>query len=124
MHIIRDASAPRFAVPGVQFTALAAPSRGSDGLCTWRISVEPGLRSPEPHTLDADEVFMVVSGTIQLRPDAEALNAGDAAAVPAGAPIQLCNPGTEPAEVYVAIRAGFSAKAADGSDIGTPPWAQ
>jgi hypothetical protein len=44
--------------------------------------------------------------------------------VPAGHPIQLVNPDPTPAEVIVAIRAGFTGKAADGSDIATPPWAQ
>jgi len=37
--------------------------------------------------------------------------------------IRIVNTGTEPAQVYVAIRSGFVAKAADGSLIGTPPWA-
>lgn len=123
MQVIRGADAPRFTVPGVEFTALAAPSRGSGDVCTWRITVEPELRSPEPHTLDSDEVFMVIAGTIQLQPDADTLGPGDAAVVPAGTPIQLCNAGASPAEAYVAIRAGFSAKAADGTLIGTPPWA-
>jgi mannose-6-phosphate isomerase-like protein (cupin superfamily) len=124
MAVIRAASAPRFAVPGVEFIALAAPSRGSDELCTWRITVEPRLRSPEPHWLDADEVFMVTSGSVQLQPDGDVLGAGDAAVVPAGTPIQLVNPGTVPAEAFVAIRSGFSATAADGTSIGTPPWAR
>jgi mannose-6-phosphate isomerase-like protein (cupin superfamily) len=124
MHIIRNAQAPRFEVPGVAFTALAAPSRDSAEICTWRITVEPGWKSPEAHSLDRDEVFMVLAGTIQLTPDAEALNAGDVAVAPAATPIQLCNPRDEPAEVYVAIRAGFVARTADGTPVGTPPWAQ
>lgn len=124
MHVIASTEAPRFELPGVQFTGLASPSRGSTDVCTWRITVEAGLRSPEPHTLDRDEIFMVVAGTIQLTPDAAALRAGDAAVVPAGAPIQLINPGDEPAEVYVVIRAGFSATMADGSVLESPPWAR
>ncbi|MEV4641023.1 cupin domain-containing protein [Actinoplanes sp. NPDC049548] len=123
MHVIHTAQAPRFEVPGVEFTALAAPSRGSAEICTWRITVAPGLRSPEPHTLDHDEIFMVVGGTVQLTPASEPLGPGDAAVVPAGEPIQLGNPGDEPAEVYVAIRAGFVARSADGTPVGTPPWA-
>ncbi|MEV6596281.1 cupin domain-containing protein [Actinoplanes sp. NPDC051346] len=124
MHVIRAARAPRFEVPGVEFTALAAPSRGSTEICTWRITVEPGLRSPEAHTLDQDEIFMVVAGTIHLSPDGEPLGPGDVAVVPAGEPIQLGNPGDQPAEAYVAIRAGFVPRTADGTPIGTPPWAQ
>ena len=123
MHVIRSAEAPRFELPGVSFAALAAPSRGSRELCTWRITVEPRLRSPEPHTIDRDEVFMVLAGTLQLTPDGPALGPGDAAVVPAGQPIQLVNPGSEPAEVYVAISAGFTARMGDGTEVGTPPWA-
>jgi mannose-6-phosphate isomerase-like protein (cupin superfamily) len=124
VYVITAAEAPRFELPGVEFAGLASPSRGSSEVCTWRISVAAGLRSPEPHTLDRDEIFMVTAGTIQLGPESPALTAGDAAVVPAGSPIQLVNPGTGPAEAYVVIRAGFSAATADGTPVGTPPWAR
>lgn len=124
MHVIRAATAPTFDLPGVTFTALAAPSRGSAELCAWRISVEPGLESPEAHTIDRDEVFLVVSGEIRLAPGGDTAHAGDVVVVPAGEPIQLANPGVVPAEVHVAITAGFSAAMADGTVVGTPAWAQ
>jgi mannose-6-phosphate isomerase-like protein (cupin superfamily) len=123
MHTIRAAQAPHFALPGVEFTGLAAPSRGSDGLCTWLLTVEPGRDPGEPHTIDQDEVFMVLDGTIRIAGGDE-LGRGDAAVVRAGEPITVVNTGTEPAHVHVVIRSGFVAKAADGSVIGTPPWAQ
>ncbi|HEU5472193.1 MAG TPA: cupin domain-containing protein [Actinophytocola sp.] len=123
MTVIRYADAPRFQLPGVEFTALAAPSRGSAGLCTWRLSVEPGRTEPPPHTLDQDEVFMVLSGTVRVTPDGDEAGPGDAVVVPAGAPIALVNTGDGPAELYVAIRAGFVGTGADGSKI-RPPWAQ
>jgi mannose-6-phosphate isomerase-like protein (cupin superfamily) len=123
MHIVRGADAPQFELPGVRFTGLASPSRGSAELCAWQLTVAPGLNSPEPHTIDRDEIFVVVSGTIRLSPEGELAGPGDAVVVPAGEPIQVANPGAEPARVLVAIRAGFTAKAADGSDLGTPPWA-
>ncbi|WBQ07374.1 cupin domain-containing protein [Kribbella sp. CA-293567] len=123
MPIIRAAEAPQFQLPGVRFTGLAAPSRGSNGLCTWRLQVEAGLSSDVPHTLDRDEVFMVLSGTVQLTPGGERLGPGDAAVVPAGEQIQLCNPGGTEAEVYVAITAGFTGTMADGTTV-QPPWAQ
>src|SRR3954451_18926168 len=72
MHTIRAAEAPHFELPGVGFVGLASPSRGSAGLCTWLLTVEPGRDPGEPHTLDQDEVFMVVSGTIRFGPAAAA----------------------------------------------------
>ena len=115
--------APRFQLPGLEFTGLASPSRGSADVCTWRLTLEPGLTSPEPHTLDRDEVFMVTRGAIRLSPDAAAVSPGDVAVVRAGTPIQVATVGGGEAEVVVAIAAGFTAAAADGSAIGTPPWA-
>ena len=123
MSIIRQAEAPRFELPGIEFTGMAAPSRGSAGLCTWRLAVAAGLVSPEPHTIDQDEVFMVMAGALRITADGETVHAGDTVVVPAGTAIQLANPGGTPAEVIVAIRAGFTAKGADGASIGTPPWA-
>jgi mannose-6-phosphate isomerase-like protein (cupin superfamily) len=123
MTVIRAATARQFELPGVRFTALAAPSRGSTDLCTWRITVAPGLDSAQPHTLDRDEIFMVTEGALRLTPGGDVLGPGDALVVPAGSPIQLANPGDEAAEAYVAIRAGFSATMGDGTPIGTPPWA-
>ena len=117
------ASAPRFDLPGVQFIAGAAPSLGSDQLCVWTIVVAPGHSSPEAHTLDRDEVFTVADGTIRLQDDAAPLRAGDTAVVRAGTPIQLANPDEGAARAHVAIQAGFRATMADGTDLGTPPWA-
>lgn len=123
MHVTTAEDAPRFSLPGVEFTGLASPTRGSKAVCTWRIAVAPGHDSPEPHTLDRDEIFMVTAGRIRLAPGEATLNPGDVAIVPAGTPIQLSNPTPEPAEAYVVIQADFTAAMGDGSTIGTPPWA-
>jgi hypothetical protein len=123
MYVIAAADAPRFELPGIEFTGLASPSRGCRDVCTWRITVAAGLRSPQAHVLDQDEIFMVTSGAIRLCPDGDVLGPADAAVVPAGTPIQLTNPGSEPAIAYVVIRAGFTATMADGTVIDRPPWA-
>jgi mannose-6-phosphate isomerase-like protein (cupin superfamily) len=121
--VTHSADAPTFQLPGIQFRGLASPSRGSAGLCTWRLTLEPGLVSPEAHVLDRDEVFMVTRGEITVGPDSGPIAAGDVAVVPAGHPILVSNVGEGEAEVVVAIASGFTASAADGSVIGTPPWA-
>jgi mannose-6-phosphate isomerase-like protein (cupin superfamily) len=123
MTTIQGNRAPRFELPGLLFTGLASPSRGSTDLCTWRLEIEPGFASSDTHTLDRDEVFMVVAGSIRLSADGVPIEPGDATVVPAGTPIQVSNAGDGPAEVIVAIAAGFRATAEDGSEFGTPPWA-
>jgi mannose-6-phosphate isomerase-like protein (cupin superfamily) len=123
MQVIRADNAPRFRLHGIEFTGLAAPSRGSAGLCTWKLTVDAGHDAGEPHTLDRDEVFMVLNGTVQLTPDGDKLGPGDAVVVRAGEPIALANLGDEAAELYVAITAGFTGTMADGTTV-QPPWAQ
>lgn len=121
--ITRADEAQQFQLPGVEFTVYASPSRGSESLCTWRLTVDAGMRGNEAHTIDRDEVFMVLSGTVQVTPDGEKLGPGDAVVVPAGEPIQVSNLGETVAEVYVAITAGFTGTMADGTQV-QPPWAQ
>jgi mannose-6-phosphate isomerase-like protein (cupin superfamily) len=120
--ILRAADAPRFEIPGVTFIGMASPSRGTEQVCTWKIVVDANHESGEPHTLDRDEVFMVLSGSIGVA--GEVLGPGDVLVVPAGDDIDVSNPGDVPAEVMVAIPAGFTATMADGTPFGTPPWAK
>ncbi|GAA4262325.1 cupin domain-containing protein [Dactylosporangium darangshiense] len=122
MSIVRAADAPRFELNGAQFVVYAGPSHGSKEICTWRLTV-PGGSQSIPHTLDRDEVFVVLSGAIRITPDGEVLTGGDSAVVPAGERIELGNPSDEPAEVQVALKAGVTAYHMDGSLFGTPPWA-
>jgi len=120
--VIRAHESPTFELPGVRFSAYAAPSRGSHELCTWQISVEPGHRAAA-HTLDRDETFLVLAGTLRLTADGEELGPGDVAIVRAGDEIALANPGAEEAVAYIAIAAGFTATTAEGDRL-QPPWAR
>jgi len=122
MQITRSADAPTFELPGIRFTSLASPGLGSAETCVWQVTVDADVAG-DPHTLDHDEVFVVLDGSVRLAPDGPDLTAGDAAVVPAGEPIQLANTGGRPARLQVAIRAGFTATMADGTPVGTPPWA-
>ena len=123
MHVIEGAAAPVFELPGVAFTAMASPSRGSTELCTWKLTVAAGLPPTQAHSLDRDEIFMVTGGSVLIGVEGTLVRAGDTLVAPAGTSIQLANPGSVDAEVYVAVHAGFTATAADGTVIGTPPWA-
>lgn len=122
MSIVRAAEAPRFEFGGTRFVVHAGPSNGSQEICSWRLTVPAGTQSM-PHTIDRDELFVVLAGGIHLTPGGPVLGPGDSAVVPAGERIEIGNPTGEPAEVQVALRAGFTAYHADGSVFGTPPWA-
>ncbi|MGW0245720.1 cupin domain-containing protein [Nocardia goodfellowii] len=121
MHLITAADAPQFELPHAQFSGMASPSRGSSQLCTWRLTVPPNLATGAAHVLDRDEVFMVISGRLEI--SGQLLGPGDALVVPAGGPIAVGNPGDEPAVAHVAIAAGFQATMPDGSKL-SPPWAR
>lgn len=123
MNVVRAAEAPRFELPGLLFTPLASPTHGASETCLWRLDVDPGVDATGAHVLDRDEVFVVLAGRVRLQAGGTELAAGDAAVVPAGEPIQLTNAGEGPACLHVAIRAGFVATMADGTAVGTPPWA-
>ena len=126
MTIIRSAEAPTYTLPGVQFHGLTAPSRGASELSTWRLRIAPHVPRGEAHWLDHEEVFIVVSGALDVTVNdmTTTLYAGDAVSVPAGARIQAGNSGDDPTEAVVCVPAGTRATMASGQEIGTPPWAQ
>lgn len=123
MHIVHAAQAPTFTLPGLTFTSLATPSLGSGQTSVWQLEVAPGVDSPQAHTLDRDEVFVVLEGSVRLTAGGSEVGVGDAAVLPAGTPIQLANTGSGRARLLVAIAAGFTATMSDGTPVGTPPWA-
>jgi quercetin dioxygenase-like cupin family protein len=125
MPILRAAQAPRFDLDGFHFLGFTSPSRGATELCTWQLEIDPGASS-DPHRLDHEEVFLPLQGTFSVVLDGETieLSPGDACTVPAHCLLQVANPSHEAACALVCIAAGFSARSADGREIGTPPWAQ
>lgn len=126
MAVIRASEAPTFTLPGVQFTSLTTPSRGAHEICTWHLHLAPKTPRGEAHWLDHEEVFVVISGALDvtINGDTETLQAGDAIAVPAQAHLQVSNSNAVPAHALVSIPVGFHATLASGEDVGTPPWAR
>lgn len=125
MSLTRAADAPTYTLPGVRFIGLTAPSRGASELCTWRLEVEPGSAG-DAHTLNHEEVFILLDGTLTITVADEEINLaeGDALAVPAETLLQVGNPGDRPAHAIVCVPTGIRATFADGREFGTPPWAQ
>ncbi|HEY3479853.1 MAG TPA: cupin domain-containing protein [Streptomyces sp.] len=108
---------------GVRFVSYAASALGSKELCAWRAEVAAGTSGP-PHRVSREEVFLVLSGSLELTIDGETrpLGPGDAAVAGPGSSIGLSNTSEEPATMWVTTSIGLEATLADGSRI-SPPWA-
>src|SRR6185436_3531490 len=97
MTLIRSTASPTFELPFLSVTGLAAPSRGAQETCVWRLTLAPGAPGTV-HSMDREEIFVAFAGRATVAIDGQEidLNAGDAFIVPAGELISLGNPGSEP----------------------------
>jgi quercetin dioxygenase-like cupin family protein len=124
MPLTALADAPTFERDGFTFRPLAVPSRGSTELAIWALELTPGACS-EIHSMDREEVFVVVEGEIRATVAGEDVVAkvGDALIVPAHAVLQLRNGCPHgPARVTAVTSVGM--KATIGGATFAPPWAQ
>jgi mannose-6-phosphate isomerase-like protein (cupin superfamily) len=124
MPIISADSAPTFAIPGVVFTGLAAPSRGARENAVWRVVMQPGTPA-NVHRLSREEIIVAVSGAARVSIDGvEAeLTAGGAVVVPPYTDFALFNPGSEPFEAVAILPVGGMATVPGAAPF-TPPWAE
>lgn len=122
MTVIRPADAVVHEMHGTRFTSYAAPARGSQELCAWRIDVPPGSTGVA-HTITREEVVLVLSGAMDLTLDerVSTVRDGDVAVLPAGATVRVDNTGEAPVTAWVTTSVGLEAELADGSRI-VPPW--
>lgn len=118
-----DNSAPqRFEIPGVTFSPVASPRRGSSETAVWRAQVapdSPGL----VHHMTREEIIVATAGEgrVQVGGVAHLLRPGDAFAVPAFTDFALECAGSEPFEALVVLPAG--GRAVIGADPSfPPPW--
>jgi quercetin dioxygenase-like cupin family protein len=121
--LVRQEEAPRFDVHGAKVVAYASPSRGSKSLATWRVTLDAGAASPL-HSLDGDEVFIVLSGAADFELDGKklAVRAGDALTVAAGTTFRFTAVGALPFEAIACVNTGLKARVEDGAPF-APPWA-
>jgi quercetin dioxygenase-like cupin family protein len=120
MPVITAAQAPTFDTGGATITGLASPSRGATDTAAWRVRFAPGQASP-PHSLDREEVFVVLDGALTARygDDSETVAAGGALIVPAGREFSLV--AQAGADAVCVFPVGGTA-VLDGERI-VPPWA-
>jgi quercetin dioxygenase-like cupin family protein len=121
MPVITPEDAPTFDAPGATITGLASPSRGSADTAAWRVRFAPGHASP-PHSLDREEVFVVLEGELTARYAAhsERVGAGGALIVKPGVEFSLIA-ADGPAEAVCMLPVGGTALL-NGERI-VPPWA-
>ncbi|HEY1918112.1 MAG TPA: cupin domain-containing protein [Streptosporangiaceae bacterium] len=128
MTVLNSADAIVHELHGSRFASYVSPERGSRELCAWRLEVAPGTHGVR-HTVNREEVLLMLGGTLQVTVDtsadgtgtAEKAGPGDVIVVPAGASFQVDNPGDEPATAWVTTSVGLQATMADGSRV-SPPW--
>lgn len=124
MPVLPAATAPSFTAPGLAVTALASPSRGATETSVWRLTLAPGTAGSE-HTLDREEVFVVLAGraVATIDGDDQQLRPGDALVVPPHRRFSLANPHGEPFEAVAALPVGGRVHLPGGRPF-VPPWAQ
>jgi mannose-6-phosphate isomerase-like protein (cupin superfamily) len=122
MPINKCPSAPHFHLENLAVTGLAAPSRGSTETCVWKLALAPNTPGT-PHTLDREEIFVVLSGrgTATIDGTKHDLAAGDTLIVPPNAPFELANPHGEPFEAVAVLPVGGRATLPGGPAF-APPW--
>jgi quercetin dioxygenase-like cupin family protein len=101
----------------------AAPSRGSQELCAWWVTIEPGADGPL-HRVDHEIVLMVFEGeaSVHLEGEDTVVPAGDAFILPAGQERKLANFSAERCRLVSIMPAGGRSIRSDGSPSFIP-WA-
>lgn len=122
MPILYARHAPEYELPGsARIMGLAAPSRGSAELTTYRVRLDPGSAMPA-HRHDHEEVFTLVSGsaTVVLDDEEHLIGPGDTVIVPSGTEHYAYSQ-TDHADFVAAVPAGTSFTVPDGEDR-LPDW--
>ncbi|MBS2018218.1 MAG: cupin domain-containing protein [Deltaproteobacteria bacterium] len=127
MTVIHREEAPVFELPhapGVVFTGLASPKRGSKEVSAWRVTLAPHTPGT-PHSVTREEIFVVVRGeaAVTIGETTHHVKAGGAVVVPALTTFSLANDGDVELEAVVVFPVGGQAVLPTGATF-TPPWAE
>ncbi|HEX9083249.1 MAG TPA: cupin domain-containing protein [Gemmatimonadaceae bacterium] len=121
--LIAAADAPTFALPGIQFTGLAAPSRGAVESAVWLVDISPGTPGA-PHQLTREEVIVALEGRARatLGGIEYEIGAGDALVVSPATDFELANPYDANFRAVAVLPVGGEGVVAGETFI--PPWAR
>ncbi len=124
MTKIDNSAAPSFDIPGVTFTGVASPSRGTSETAVWRACVAPDMPGT-PHHMTREEIIIATrgEGRIRVGNTSHLLRSGDAFAVPAFTEFVLESAGSSPFEAMVVLPVG--GRAVVGAEPAfLPPWSR
>ncbi|MEV6394454.1 VOC family protein [Streptomyces sp. NPDC051907] len=109
--------------PNATMTRLAAPSRGSAELSTWKVAMDAGATGPE-HSISREQVWTVTAGALEVTCDGrtEKVLAGQSVILPPALVRRIHAP--ERAEAYVAMRSGGVASVPGTEGDRELPWAR
>ncbi|MFG2298846.1 cupin domain-containing protein [Streptomyces sp. NPDC048603] len=110
--------------PNATMTGLAAPSRGSAELSTWRVDMAAGSTGPD-HAVSREQVWTVTAGSLEITWDGgrtEKVTAGQTMVLPSGVVRRIH--AAESFEAHVAMRADGVASVPGTEGTRVLPWAQ
>lgn len=121
--LITAADARTFALPGIEFTGFAAPSRGARESAVWIVRIAPGTPGT-PHQLTREEVLVVLDGRARARLDHTdyELEPGSAFIVPPRTNFALSNPYADEFRAVAVLPVGGAGVV--GEETFIPPWAE
>lgn len=121
--LIRADDAPTFALPGISFTGLAAPSRGATDSSVWFVEIAPGTTGT-PHQLTREEIIVALDGRARATlagVDYE-LEEGGALIIPPRTDFSLANPYDGRFRGVAVLPVGGEGVVAGETFV--PPWAR
>ncbi|MFH8614977.1 cupin domain-containing protein [Streptomyces sp. NPDC017979] len=125
VRVVSESEQGTTRTPAGSMYGLAAPSRGSAEISTWRVEIAAGEGTPV-HVIDREQVWTVLSGgfDVEVAGETGRVEPGQALILPAGAVRQVKAAGGRPAEALVAMPVGGRA-VRPGSEGKIPlPWAE
>ncbi|MCC0096674.1 cupin domain-containing protein [Streptomyces flavotricini] len=123
MHVITTSPDHVTTTPNAVMTGLAAPSRGSAELSTWRVAMAAGASGPE-HSLDREQVWTVTAGVVDVTSGGRTAKvaAGETLVLPPHVLRRVHAP--EAAEAYVAMRSDALVTVPGEAEPRVLPWAR
>ncbi|HET9632711.1 MAG TPA: cupin domain-containing protein [Terrabacter sp.] len=121
LHIPLDTARTVTTAAATMRTLVSPSTSPAMEVAVWRTELPAGAAGPR-HTIDGDQLVVVVSGTVAVDVDDTAyeVGAGDAFLLPGGSPRVLAAAGGEPATTITVGRPGARAAVGDGEPVPVP----